>query len=117
MSSKGFRSFFSHINQIRKAFLLLFVLLAVGTYFYSHVEGWSFIDSLYFSVATITTVGYGDLHPTKDITKIFTMIYILVGFGVVLYILTSIVTHFMEKKVEEIERLDKKMIDLEKDSR
>jgi hypothetical protein len=37
--------------------------LVSGTLFYSQVEGWSLLDSLYFSIITLTTVGYGDLTP------------------------------------------------------
>jgi hypothetical protein len=45
------------------------------------VEGWSFVDVVYFALVTITTVGYGDLSPTKAGSKVFTMIYALVGIG------------------------------------
>lgn len=55
--------------------------LLTGTIFYARVEGWSVIDSLYFSVITLTTVGYGDLHPTRDISKLFTIGYIIAGLG------------------------------------
>ena len=61
--------------------LLLWIagLLAVGTIFYRLVEGWGWLDSLYFCVITLSTVGYGDLSPTTPGTKIFTMIYIFLG--------------------------------------
>jgi hypothetical protein len=57
--------------------------LAVGTVVYSQLEGWSLLDSLYFSVVTLATVGFGDLHPTTDIAKLFTVLYILVGVGII----------------------------------
>ena len=50
----------------------------MGTAFYWAAEDWSLIQSLYFSVVTLTTVGYGDLTPTSDYTRIFTVIYILI---------------------------------------
>ncbi|MDE3089396.1 MAG: two pore domain potassium channel family protein [Chloroflexota bacterium] len=64
-------------------FLVLLTLLS-GTLFYVKVENWSFLDALYFSVTTLTTVGLGDLYPTNPASKIFTMIYILVGIGILL---------------------------------
>lgn len=60
---------------------IIALLLISGTVFYHFVEGWRFLDSLYFSVTTLTTVAYGDFHPITDIGKIFTMLYVLVGVG------------------------------------
>jgi hypothetical protein len=54
-------------------------LLVIGTVFYSVVEGWSPLDSLYFSMITLTTVGYGDLTPSTPASRSFTVLYILVG--------------------------------------
>ena len=56
--------------------------LAVGTVAYSALEGWSLVDSLYFSVVTLATVGFGDLTPTTDVAKLFTVGYILIGLGI-----------------------------------
>lgn len=66
------------------------MVLAVGTIFYRLVEGWSWLDSLYFTVVTLTTVGYGDLSPTKDISKVFTIVFILGGVGFILSLLNFI---------------------------
>jgi voltage-gated potassium channel len=57
-------------------------MIAVGTVVYHVLEGWSFLDSLYFSVVTLATVGYGDFHPTTDVARLFTVGYILVGIGI-----------------------------------
>lgn len=64
--------------------LLTIITLLTGTIFYHYVEGWKWIDSLYFSMITLTTIGYGDFVPTTDISKIFTMFYIVVGIGIIL---------------------------------
>jgi len=58
-------------------------MVAVGTVVYHVLEGWSFLDSLYFSVVTLATVGFGDLTPTTDLAKLFTVGYITVGIGIV----------------------------------
>jgi voltage-gated potassium channel len=57
-------------------------ILAVGTVTYHFLEGWSFVDSLYFSVVTLATVGFGDLHPTTEVSRLFTIGYILTGIGI-----------------------------------
>ena len=59
--------------EFRALLLVLVGLLVSGTIFYSTVEGWGLLDSLYFSVSTLATVGYGDLHPTTPLSKVFTM--------------------------------------------
>ena len=59
------------------------VTLLIGTLFYNFVEGWKVIDSMYFSIITLTTVGYGDLTPITDAGKIFTMFYVLTGIGII----------------------------------
>ncbi|MBZ0301990.1 MAG: potassium channel family protein [Anaerolineae bacterium] len=58
------------------------LILAFGAVFYRIVEGWTWVDSLYFAVVTLTTVGYGDLTPQTDAGKLFTIFYILVGLGI-----------------------------------
>jgi voltage-gated potassium channel len=56
--------------------------LAVGTVGYMLLEHWSPVDALYFCVVTLATVGFGDLHPTTEISRLFTIGYILVGVGI-----------------------------------
>lgn len=51
-----------------------------GIFMYSHVlEKWSTIDALYFSVVTFCTVGYGDITPTSDASRMFCIIYAFIG--------------------------------------
>ena len=59
----------------------MLLVLASGTTFYALVEGWSVVDALYFSVLTLTTVGFGDLVPTTVASKLFTVGYVLFGVG------------------------------------
>lgn len=58
-------------------------LIVIGTVVYSAVEDWSWVDSLYFSVVAVTTVGFGDLSPTTDGSKLFTVGYVLTGIAIV----------------------------------
>lgn len=75
--------------QFKAGLFLAMAILVSGTVFYRSVEGWSWIDALYFSVATMSTVGYGDLAPVTNFGKLFTVFYIFVGVGVFVLLLTQ----------------------------
>ncbi len=62
-------------------FFFIVILLLSAVLFYTAMENWSLIDALYFSVMTMATVGYGDLVPTTDFSKIFTIIYTFLSIG------------------------------------
>jgi voltage-gated potassium channel len=68
----------------RPLFLSVIGLLATGTVVYTVVERWPLFDSLYFSVMTLTTVGYGDFAPHTVLGKGFTMVYVLAGIALIL---------------------------------
>jgi voltage-gated potassium channel len=75
-------------------------LVLTGTLFYWRFEDWTVIESLYFCVVTLTTVGYGDFSPTTAGTQIFTIIYILTGFGVLVALLTAVAQQYIRLKNE-----------------
>jgi voltage-gated potassium channel Kch len=75
-------------------------LVLTGTIFYWRFEDWTIVEALYFSVVTLTTVGYGDLHPTTAGTQIFTIFYILTGIGVFVALLASVAQQYIEQKAE-----------------
>ena len=83
------------------------ILLVSGTMFYWSVEDWTLIQSLYFSVVTLTTVGYGDFTPTSDYSRIFTIVYIFIGLGVLVAFLSSLAHQYIKHKVEVADRARK----------
>ncbi len=59
------------------------LLVVTGTVIFSLLENWSIVDSLYFSVVTATTVGFGDITPDTDGAKLFTVVYIIFGISII----------------------------------
>ena len=84
------------------------IMLGFGSIVYHYLEGWSWIDSIYFSVITLTTVGYGDYSPQTDEGKLFTIFYIVIGIGIILSFVNTIYNHYSSVKLErnEIENLE-----------
>jgi len=77
-------------------------LLTGATLFYYRVEGWSLIDSLYFSVMTMVTIGYGDFVPTTTLSKLFTILFAIMSIGLFVTVITKIVKLMLEyKKLHE----------------
>lgn len=60
----------------------LLVVLAIGTGFYHYVEGLRWIDAIYFCTINLTTIGHGDMVPSTDVSKIFTIFYVMTGIAV-----------------------------------
>ena len=58
--------------------------LLFGTLIYRWLEGWSYLDALYFCVVSLATVGYGDVTPTTPLSRAFTIFYLINGIGVLL---------------------------------
>lgn len=73
------------VDQIkpRRIAMVVVLLLGIGTVFYHFVEDLRWLDSVYFCVVTLATVGYGDITPKTDIGKVFTIFYILFGVAVI----------------------------------
>lgn len=69
---------------ILRLLIILTFLLGLGTAGFMFIEKWSLLDSLFMSVETLATVGYGVVEPLSTAGKIFTIIYIL--FGVILFL-------------------------------
>lgn len=69
-------------DEFRAMAVMTIVLLLIGTVFYSHAEEWNLLDSFYFCVMTMTTIGYGDLAPTTPLSKIFTIVYAFISIGI-----------------------------------
>ncbi len=69
--------------ETRALLVLACLVLLIGIVFYMGVEHWTFINTLYFCVVTLGTVGYGDIAPQTEVGRLFTVAYIIVGLGII----------------------------------
>jgi len=77
--------------QIRYAIIALAAAILFGTIGFHFVEGWTLADSLYVTVQTLTTVGYGDLPPRSGGGRLFAVVVMLIGAGGVALAVSTIV--------------------------
>jgi voltage-gated potassium channel len=89
-------------TSVASAVLSLISLIGAGTWLFHVLEDWSWAESFYFSVATLTTVGYGDIHPTTDASRVITAIYILIGVGIVIAALTKIGSQYLSRQEHQL---------------
>ena len=98
---------------------LICILLLIGAFVYHWVEGWGFVDSLYFSALSLSTRGYGGLHPTQTSSKLFTIFYLFIGMALIIYALSDLVGHFVKYKEpmikKRVERFVSKMTEPKKE--
>src|SRR3954451_22345905 len=82
--------------------------LAVGTISYVAIEHWTPVQALYFCVVTLATVGYGDLHPTNELSQLFTIFYILSSVGIIAAFATELAKHrplhAVGREIAQVER-------------
>jgi hypothetical protein len=87
----------------RSMILAAVSLLAFGTAFYWAAEDWTVTEALYFSVVSLTTVGYGDLVPTTDESRLFTALYLILGVGLLMGFITSAANAKLEERQKHLE--------------
>ncbi len=75
------------------------VVVALGTLGFHLIEGWSLLDSLYFTVTTTATVGYGDFHPSSGLGRIFAIVFIFVGVGTVGFVLSRAIVEIVQSEL------------------
>lgn len=68
-------------REFRGLAIVLAAWITLGTLVYSFNEGWGVVESFYFSVMTLTTIGYGDFSPTDSAMQIYTVVYAVLGIG------------------------------------
>lgn len=91
---------------------LSLLILVTGTAGYMIIEDWRFLDALYMTIITISTVGYREVNQVGDIGRVFTIFLVLIGVGFTFYVMAAVVQFMVEGRVRIImgrRRLDKQI--------
>jgi voltage-gated potassium channel len=97
-------------SKINKIGLLIFSILSIGTFGYMFLSNYTFIDAIYQTIITVTTVGFGEVKPFSETDKLFTIFLILTSISIFGYAVSSfseylvsgkLFNHFKHKKVEK----------------
>ena len=104
------------MKEFRKKLLLtiglIILIISFGIIGYMSIEGWSFFDSLYMTIITLTTVGYKEVHDLSLKGQLFTILLIIGGVGTVFYALSTGAKIILEGELQEIfgrKRLEKRI--------
>ena len=99
-------------RKLKIPFLILVLIFVIGTFGYHYTEGWSLLESLYATVITLATVGYGDFHPEQTVGRIFTIILVIFGVGTMAYTIGLVMEAMIEGRLKIVMgrgRLEKKI--------
>lgn len=91
---------------------LIFFVLALGTSGYSLLENWSTLDSLYMTVITLTTIGFKEVRPLSEHGRIFTIVFVFFGVGVLAYSINTGMRIIFEGEIQKAlgrRKLEKKI--------
>jgi voltage-gated potassium channel len=107
------------MTRVRRQFVLSLALIVVviltGTAGYVAIEKWPVLDALYMTVTTITTVGYGEVHPLSSTGRVFTLVLIVFGVGTILYTFNNAARIVIEGEIQEMfgrRKVEKKIKEL-----
>ena len=96
-------------------FAILFLLPLIGAFGFMALEGWSFLDALYQSVITLSTIGFHVVSPLSDASKLFMLVFVVVGLPFFLFSLVEMGGMIVQGEVRTIIKgylMDKKIQNL-----
>ena len=109
MNTQGHNRFWETVSRLRNGFLLLALVLVIGTIGYTWFDGVTVLDALYSTILVVSTLGFGDYTPDRTSTLLLTICLILAGVGTVYYLLgtfaeTLIVSSLGTQQQRRLER-------------
>jgi voltage-gated potassium channel len=88
--------------NLKIVFLALIALVAVGVLGFHFLEGWTYFDAFYMVLTTITSIGYGEIHPLSHVGRLFNSFIIITGVGLVLLFLGGASRTLLEFELQSV---------------
>ena len=89
-------------EKLRVALIGLLTIILVGTAGYHLIEGWPFLESLYMTIVTLSTVGYGDYYPQTNEGRLFTIALIIFGVGTMFFTIVLLAESTIETRLRAL---------------
>ncbi len=100
------------MSRLRVAALFLAAVVITGVMGYYFLEGYTWLEALYMTVITLTTVGFQEVRPLTPTGRIFTMVLLAGGVGVVFYTAIAVAQNVVEGEFQQFfgrRRMEKKI--------
>ncbi len=95
------------ISKLKKPLIFLLIVLTIGVIGFKFISNVSFVDALYMTVITVSTVGFSEIHPFNETEKLFTIFLILTSLGVLGYVISVVSEYIANNKLVEELKLKK----------
>ncbi len=86
------------------AVIIVLSWIIIGTFLFHSLENWTYAQSFYYSVTTLTTVGYGDFTPTTDLSRVIASLYMLIGVTITLGAFGYIGSNYITRREDRAEK-------------
>ena len=104
-------------NKIKISFLIagltVVLIITTGSIFYKFSEHLTWLDAFYSTILLLSTAGFGNIAPAQPISKIFTIIFVLIGIPAILFCLGYIIEEFIKQRFQKIEQKVNEVMDKE----
>lgn len=90
------------LNSAAKSLILFLTLFGFGTSGYMYIEGWDVVDAMFMTTITLATVGYGEVNKVSQEGRIFTVILIIFGVSLFLYVAGNTMQFLVEGRLRAI---------------
>jgi len=82
--------------------IIFLILLLSGIFGYMYIEGWNLLDSLYMTIITLSTVGYGEAHEIGPGGRVFTILLIIFGVSIITYTVSLVVETLIAGEIRSV---------------